>query len=111
MSKRKQPQWILNENWAVSTDPYNWILYSRSGKNWRATGYYPTPQMLLKSLHREITRKEPRQATLELHLLCCLETAQAVADRFLGCLATYPQVILNAPPPQLRRTLEMEVEK
>lgn len=108
MSKRKQPDWLLNDDWAVSTDTYNWILYRRSGKCWRATSYHPTPQALLKSFHGELTRREPRRVTLELHLLSCLEAAQAAADRFLSCLATYPQAILNAPPPAMSRALEQE---
>lgn len=98
MTKQAQPHWTLNDDWAIGTDSYNWKLYRRSGKGWRPIGYYPTPEMLLKSFHQKLTRVEPPQPTLEQYVEHCLERTQAAADRFLKCLATYPQSVLKAPP-------------
>lgn len=111
MTKYAKPKWILSTDWAISTDPYNWILYARSGKGWRATGYYATPEMLLKSLHQELARVEPPQPTLEQHVEHCLKRAQAAADRFLSCLATYPLPVLKARPAAVSGMLERRIIK
>ena len=111
MTKSANPHWIFNDSWAVSTDTYNWILYQRSGKIWRAVGYYPSPEMMLKSLHRKITRIEPPQPTLEQHVIHCLELAQAAADRFLSCLGTYPLPALKARPATVNTMLKRRVVK
>jgi hypothetical protein len=108
MSKSAKPKWILNDDWAVSTDTYNWVLYQRSGKSWRAIGYYPSPEMMLKSFHRKLTRKEPPQPTLEQHVEHCLKLTQAAADRFLSVLATYPLPALKARPATVTSMLKKE---
>lgn len=108
MSKSVNPKWILNDDWAVSTDAFNWILYHRSGKAWRATGYYATPEMLLKSLFRKLTRTESPQPTLERHVKHCLERAQAAADCLFSQLATYPLPTRMARPPAVAAMLEQQ---
>ena len=102
MAKRKQPQWILSDDWAVSTDPYNWILYRLSGNRWRPLGYYRTPELLLKSLHRKLLRIEPRQPTIEQHVEHSLRVVQAAAASFIECMATYPPEILKLLPAAYR---------
>ena len=109
MSKCKQPQWMLNDHWAVSTDPYNWILYRLSGERWRPLGYYRTPELLLESLYRKLARTEPYQPTIEQHVEHCLRVAQAAADCLLECLATYPPDALKQLPPAYRTMLNEEV--
>ena len=111
MAKSAKPQWRLNDNWAVSTDTYNWILYQRSGMIWRAVGYYPSPEMMLKSLHRKICRIEPPQPTLEQHVIHCLGLAQAAATRLLDSLATYPLPVLKARPATVTTMLKRRVVK
>ena len=108
MNKRKEPQWILSDNWAVGTEPYNWILYRLSGTRWRPIGFYPSPEMMLKSFHRKLARTEPHQPTLERHVEHCLGLAQAAADRFLSNLATYPLPALKASPATVSTMLKRE---
>ena len=98
MAKSATPGWKLNAEWAVGTDPYNWILYHRSGKQWKAKGFFPTPEMLLKSLLQELMLSEAPQPILEQHVKRCLEVAQAAAASFLDTLDSYPQSVLKAPP-------------
>jgi hypothetical protein len=109
MNTRKPPHWILNEDWAISTDTYNWILYRLSGKGWRAVGYYPTPEMLLKSFHRKLTRSETNQPTLEQHVEHCLRVAQAASESFMKSLGTYPLPALKARPAAVTAMLKREV--
>ncbi len=111
MNKHAQPHWTLNDNWAVSTDTYNWILYQRSGKSWRAIGYYPSLEMMLKSFHRKLARKEPPQPTLEQHVEHCLELVQAAATRLLDSLATYPLPVLKARPATVNTMLKRRAVK
>ena len=108
MSKCKQPQWILNDHWAVSIDPYNWILYRLSGSSWRPVGYYRNPELLLESLYRKLARTEPRQPTVEQHLEHCLGVAQAAAASFMECMATYPPEVLKQLPAAYRTMLKGE---
>ena len=109
MSERTQPQWKLSNDWAVSTDPYNWILYRRSGNRWRPLGHYRTPELMLESLHRKLTRTEPRQPTIEQHVKHCLRVAQAAADSFMSCMATYPPEVLEQLPAAYRTMSIQEV--
>ena len=81
MSNSATPEWMLSNDWGVGLDSYNWILYKRAGKTWQAKGFYPTPEMLLQSLHRKLTRTEPPQPTLEQHVKRCLEAAQVQRKR------------------------------
>lgn len=106
MAKHANPKWILNDDWAISTDPYNWILYRLSGKRWRPVAYFRTPELLLESLYRKLTRTEPRQPTIELHVEHCLRVAQAAADRFIEGMATYPSDVLKTLPAAYRTTLK-----
>ena len=109
MSKHAQPHWLLNNDWGVSTDTYNWILYRLSGTRWRPVGFYPSPKMMLKSFHRKLARTEPLQPTLEQHVEHCLGLAQAAADHFLSCLATYPLPALKAHPAVVSAMLRKEI--
>ena len=108
MSKRKLPHWILNDDWAVSTDPYNWILYRLSGSRWRPSGYYRTPELLLESLYRKLTRTEPRQPTIEQHVEHCLRVVQAAAASFMEGMDTHPPEALKQLPAAYRTMLNEE---
>ena len=109
MTKTAKPHWTLNDDWAVSTDTYNWILYQRSGKSWKAIGYYPSPEMMLESLHRKIALVEPPQPTLEKHVKHCLGLAQTAATRLLDNLATYPLPVFKARPATVSSMLKREI--
>ena len=90
MTSPIKPKWVLSDEWAVSRDPYNWILLKKTGKSWKKY-YYASPVQLLKSLHRKITRTEPAQPDLAEYLKTCLEIAQAFSGRF------YAQTGITAP--------------
>jgi len=81
VSQKIKPEWILSDEWAVARDPYNWILMRKTGKCWRKT-YYASPEQMLKALYRKLTRTEPSQPDLLLHLKRCLEIAQVFSRRF-----------------------------
>ena len=85
MSKTKQPDWTLNDDWAVSRDKHNWILQARTGGRWRSVSYYRTPEQLLKSLHRQISRTMPADPDLLKHL----ETAYKVGERLSDKLSIH----------------------
>ena len=68
MRKRVTPKWILSPEWGVGTDPYNFILYRKVGKRWDAVGFYPSPELLLKSLYRKMLRTEPADPDLVRHV-------------------------------------------
>jgi len=80
MSKSASPKWLLSPEWGVGTDSRNWILYRIVGKGWRAAGFYPSPDSLLKSFFRKLTRTEPADPDLVKHVEAisrCVEDAAA----------------------------------
>jgi hypothetical protein len=81
--KRKEPTWRLDDSWGVATDPYNWVLMHRSpgAKSWAAKGYYPNPEMLLKSFAGMLALSEPADPDLVRHLEHISERAQSCAAR------------------------------
>ena len=88
MSKNtKKPTWGLDDQWAVDTDPYNWILYKRGKKKdgspgtWSPTGYYATADKLLMGLYQHLTRLEPQGKDLVKHLEACYERVRVLAAR------------------------------
>jgi len=82
MSKPGSPDWILSDEWAVSRNPFNWILMKPKRNGWRAVSYYPSPGLLLKSLHRKILRTDPAQPNLVRHIKSCLSVAEVCSERF-----------------------------
>ncbi len=81
MTKRASPTWLLSKDWGVGTDPYNWILYRKGKKSWKAAGYYPSAELLLKSFYRKLTRIEPADPDLIRHVDALSRRAQAAAAR------------------------------
>lgn len=79
--KCASPNWPLDDKWAIGTDPYNWVLYRKIGRRWQAVGYYARADQLLESLFRKLTRTEPFQPELVLHVRRCFERVQGMADR------------------------------
>ena len=83
----KNPRWKLDDEWAVDTDDFNWILYRRGlrkdGKpgKWNAKGYYPSDVLLFESLYRKMTRTEPKNLDLCLHVEYISKRVQASAAR------------------------------
>ena len=82
MSERASPKWVLSPEWGVSTDPYNWILYRRRGKRWDAVAFYPSPELLLKSLYRKMLRTEPANPDLVMHVEVISRCVEGWAARF-----------------------------
>lgn len=80
-NKCASPKWILDDQWAVGTDPYNWILYRKFGKRWQAAGYYPSAHLLLERLFQKLTRMEGADPDLVMHVKRCFERVQGMADR------------------------------
>jgi hypothetical protein len=79
MSKRTSPQWQLSPTWGVGTDKYNWILFSKGKKLWKAAGYYPSAELLLKSFYRKLTRTDPADPDLVRHVEAISRRVQAAA--------------------------------
>ena len=85
-----KPEWVLSDEWAISRDPYNWILLKKAGKSWKKY-YYASPEQLLKALHRKISRTEPALPDLLEYLEACLEVAQAFSRQFHERTSITPQ--------------------
>jgi hypothetical protein len=81
MSKRTNPTWELTHDLAVTRDKHNWIVLRKSGGRWRGESFYPTPQMLLKDLHQQITRSMPAETDLLEHLETAYKTGERLSDK------------------------------
>jgi hypothetical protein len=68
MIKRASPKWRLSKDWGVGVDTYNFILYHKGKKVWKPKGYYPCPELLLKSFYRKLIRTEPADSDLVRHV-------------------------------------------
>lgn len=96
------PRWILNETWAISTDPLNWKLLQRTlnkagePSKWKVVGYYPTPEMLLSSLLRKIQLAGSDEPDLIEHLNHALRTATAAYSAFTELLDALPPIPVDA---------------
>jgi hypothetical protein len=83
----KDPRWKLDDEWAVDTDDYNWIIYKRgvlidgTPGQWKAKGYYPSDVMLFESLYLKLSRTEPKNADLCKHVESISRRVQASAAR------------------------------
>ena len=108
MTKSANPDWKLNADWGVGRDPFNWILYQRSGKRWRPKGYYPNPALLLQSLHSKILRTEPLQPDLLQHLETCLGVAQGCAERLAEHIHTHLGSALKMTPQTAHTILALD---
>lgn len=107
--KNKAPTWRLDDQWAVDTDPFNWILYKRGTKKdgspgtWNPTGYYATTDKLLMGLYHNLTRLEHQDKDLVKHLEACYERVQAAAAHFSDELNRTAWPSLKQSPPDPRR--------
>jgi len=88
MNKSANPTWLLSPGWGVGTDSYNWILYRKGGKNWNAAGFYSSPESLLKSPFRKLTRMEPADPDLVRHLEAISRRAEDAAARLYKQIET-----------------------
>ncbi len=104
MSNSKTPTWRLNDQWAVDTDPFNWVLYKRGTKRdgspgiWIPTGYYATADKLLIDLYHQLTRLEPQDKALIRHVESCYERVQELAARLSDELNRMAWASLSRPP-------------
>ena len=86
---RTKPAWVLSSEWAVSRDPYNWILQRKTINRCRNVGYYPTPEMLLQSLHLKILLTSPAKPDMIQHIEADLQVVQACSERFAVYIHTH----------------------
>jgi hypothetical protein len=80
MTKHKIPKWILFADWAMGSDPYNFILYKKRGERWNAKGFYPSIESLLHSLYQKMTLTEPADPDIVRHV-------ERVSERVAACAA------------------------
>jgi len=64
----------------MGSDPYNFILYRKSGERWNAKGFYPSIESLLYSLYQKMTLIGPFDPDLVRHV-------EEVAKRVAACSA------------------------
>jgi len=82
MCNSAKPEWVFTDKWAASRKRHHWLLYRKSGGRWRAEGFYPTPELLLKALLKELLNSDPKDKSLIEHIQRCFDTAAAAADLF-----------------------------
>jgi hypothetical protein len=96
MNKHKQPRWVLDEHWAIDTDPYNFILFrcqvSRNGTpgRWEPKYFYPNLEQLFESLARKMMQTEETGLPLPEHVIAVCNEVEARLSRFHDQVATYP---------------------
>ena len=100
--------WVMSSVWAVSRDPYNWILMRPKGNGWRSVSYHGTPEQLLQSLYRKILRTEPPQTDLVRHLETCLGVAQACSERLAVHIHTSIGAAAKITPQTAHTTLDQQ---
>ena len=88
MSKSATPKWFLAPTWGVGRDSYNWILYRKQPKQWWPVGFYPSPEMLLKSFYRKMLRTEPADSDLVRHVEAITKLVEGIAARFYEQIST-----------------------
>jgi len=94
----KQPQFILNKDWAIDLNPLNWILlkatHAKTGERsgWKISGYYSTVQALLKDLHGQIMLSESGNVDLVEHINHALLVATANLTAFSALVDAMGQV-------------------
>ena len=98
MSKSATPKWILSPEWGVGIDKYNWILYRKNPKRWDAVGFYPSPELLLKSLYRKMLRTEPADSDLVRHVEAISRRVEGWAARLFEQINTWQAVRGNSGP-------------
>ena len=109
MTSSFTPDWELTEQWAIGRTANKWTLYKSSGKRWRSCGFYPTPEALLESFHRKLTRLEPPEATLVEHIEHCFDVAQAAADLFKEHVSTQASVLSSFAAPAANTSHKSDV--
>ena len=108
MNKSAKPCWTLNDDWGVTRDKHNWILQAYKGGRWRAVGYYRTPELLLKSLHRQISRTMPADPDLLQHLETAYKAGERLSDRLSAHVKASFGGLDKLPPQRAAAILEQE---
>ncbi len=96
--KNKEPVWHLTEGYGCYCDAYNWVLQKKSGKGWKAIGFYPTPEKMLAGLYRKLCRTEPVARDLAQHVEAISRHVQAAAARLSDELNRMAWAGLQRPP-------------
>ena len=100
MSKSASPTWALSDEWAVTRDKYNWILLRTGGSRPRSDSFYPTPELLLKSLHRKISRAMPAKTDLLDHLEVAYKAGERLSDRLSDHIHASLGIVAKLTPQQ-----------
>ena len=79
MSNHATPKWVLSTEWGIGSDPFNFILYRKTGDRWNAKGYYSSVELLLQSLYQKLTRTDPADTDLARHVEVVSERVEACA--------------------------------
>ena len=106
MNKSACPDWVLSDNWAVSCDRRNWILQAGNGGRWRTVGYYPTAELLLKSLYRKIARTMPVDSDLLDHLETAYKAGERLSDRLSNHIHASLRTMAKLAPQQAATILK-----
>jgi hypothetical protein len=93
MTKSLNPDWVLNEKWAIGRDTHNFLLYKKSGQSWRPDSYYPKLEQLFQSFLHKLTRTEPAEVDLKVHIERCLDVAQAAVTLLREHIAAKPLAV------------------
>ena len=112
MSKSTEPEWVIDEHWGVSTDPYNWTLMKRTtGRKtgelagWKAVAYYNTPAALFRGL-AERSMREPSDKSIADHAIAAYKRVEQQAARFSAALVLMPE--FGRKPPRIGQNTETE---
>ena len=103
MSKRKskQPTWILNDEFGIDRNTYNWILYTRDGTGdttrWKAISYHPTPALLLIALYRKVELTIPAHHDFVHHLEVAADRAHSLCSEFIERVKSNPILTQKRP--------------
>ena len=108
MSKSAQTRWQLSEDWAVTRDRHNWILQAHKGGRWRSVSYYRTPELLLKSLHRQVSRTMPADPDLLKHLEAAYKAGERLSDRLSAHVKASFGGLENLTPQRAAAIRELE---
>ena len=112
MSKSTEPEWVIDDHWGVSTDPYNWTLMKRSVSKktgeltgWKAVAYFGTPALLFLGLADRVMRESSDKSIAD-HAIATYERIEQQAARFSAELVLMPE--FGRKPPRIGQKTETE---
>lgn len=105
MSKRSEPNWILNDDWGVGIDPMNWRVYRRQVNKktkkrggWKVVGYYPHLAMLIEGLQRDMLLEDSDSSSLAEHVEDVLQAWHVAVSSLSEQINTMGAELAKMPP-------------